>query len=222
MRRPVLITVAVLGVLIAVIGSTGLFAALTDTARTGTNTVDSASLAASADIRLAAATRNYPDPVVCGTFSENLATGFFSISDVGPDYPGTAAYYCIKNVGSQTLNLWATADELADVDTNCTGDEGLSGDATCGGDALGELSSVLYTGHTKYNDCSGLAGSGFSIKLHDHAAQFNAFSGTIAPGDVWCFQADITYKSDAPAADIQKAQSDRVTWRYKFRADVAP
>jgi hypothetical protein len=61
MRRSVLLTVAALGGLVSLIGGAGLFSALTDTARTGTNSAESAALAGSADIQLAAGTFSIPD-----------------------------------------------------------------------------------------------------------------------------------------------------------------
>ena len=53
MRRSVLGSLAALGVVVCGLGGTGLFAALTDTARGGPNSVESAPLAGSADIQLA-------------------------------------------------------------------------------------------------------------------------------------------------------------------------
>ena len=221
MRRPVLITVAVLGILVALIGGTGLFAALTDTARTGTNTVDSAALAASADIRLANATRDGGGPITCGAYSDNLASGFFTVADVGPGWPGQTAHFCIKNVGSQNVGIWPRADELTDTDTDCTGDEALY-DTTCGGNTAGELSNVLFTSYTWWNDCSATGGSGASIKLADNTVAPAVGLGSLAPGAVACLTASILYAGTAPSEDIQKAQSDRSTWRYAFRADVLP
>jgi hypothetical protein len=221
MRRPVLVTVAVLGVLVALIGSTGLFAALTDTARTGTNQVDSAGLAASADIRLAPATRvsGFFGAFICGTYSENLASGFFTVTDAVPGYESGPTFFCIKNVGSQNVTLWASADELTDTDTACTGDEALAGDTTCGGDLAGELSAVLSTTYIRWN-CDGSTGSGPGVNLRSNGTTPAALPNNLAPAAEACIGVDINYPDIHFAADVQKAQSDRTTWRFKFRADA--
>ena len=129
MRRSVLLTVAALGGLVSLIGGVGLFSALNDTARTGTNSAESAALGGSADIQLAAATAvvGPVSPITCDpVFSENLASGFFSLSNVGPGSQSARVFFCIRNVGSQSVMLTALVDELVDVEIACTGDEALS------------------------------------------------------------------------------------------------
>ena len=64
MRRSALITLAALGGLICLIGGTGLFAALTDSARSGTNSLESGALAGSADIQLSNASVDAANAVV--------------------------------------------------------------------------------------------------------------------------------------------------------------
>src|SRR6266508_3353057 len=129
MRRSSLLTLAALGALVCLIAGSGLFAALSDTARTGTNSVDSARLAGSADIQLATATKEIGFPIVCGDFSDDLTSGLFTATDVTPGYASTEALYCIRNVGSAQVALAALVDELTDIDISCTGDEALYGDA---------------------------------------------------------------------------------------------
>lgn len=218
MRRSSLSTLALLGALICLIGGTGLFAALTDTARTGTNTVDSAALAGSADIQLATAVMDPFPAITCGSFSEDLATGFFTASDVQPGY-GDIEFFCIKNVGSQTVTLSGMADELTDVDFACTGDEGILGDATCGNNGAGELSDVLVVSYIVYACATG-GGSGQGIVLRANATAQVALPGTLAAGATACLSVDIVYPATSPAAAVQKAQSDRVTWRFKFTAQA--
>jgi hypothetical protein len=218
MRRPVLVTVAILGLVIVLIGGTGLFAALTDTARTGTNTVDSAGLAASADLQLATATRDYPGPIVCGAYSENLASGFFTVADVVPGYNSPPVYFCVKNAGSQTVNLSAMVDELADLDTSCTGDEAVY-DTTCGGNLAGDLSEVLSIAYLRYA-CDGSTGSGTGVNMRNNATNQVFLPGTLAPGSETCMEVDFAYSNGNTETQKQKAQSDRVTWRFKFGASL--
>lgn len=216
-RRSVLLTVAALGGLVCLIGGSVLFSALQDTARTGTNSVESAGLAASADIQLATATRT-GDTINCGTFSENLATALFTLTGVSSGFASSAEYLCLKNVGSQQVALSGLADELADVDFDCTGDETLHGDTTCGGDLAGELSSVLSASYGVV-DCQTAAVTGGASVPLDGNATFPANLGTLASGATGCLALHILYGIHTPA-EQQAAQSDRVTWRFKFTAQA--
>lgn len=217
MRRSALSTVAVLGSLVCLIGGTVLFAALQDTARTGTNSVDSAALAASADIQLARATFN-AGTIDCGTFSEDLSTGLFTVTGVSPGYSSQSEFVCIKNVGSQQVTLSALSDELIDVDFACTGDEALHGDTTCGGDQAGELSGVLRVGYETVA-CATASGSGASVVLKDNATTPYAL-GTLASAATGCYSMRILYPSSTTNTAVQTAQSDRATWRFKFTAQA--
>lgn len=224
MRRSLLVTVAALGALVCVIGGTGLFAALQDSARSGTNSVESAALAASADIQLAVATvPSGPLSLQCGTFSEDLATPFSTLTDAEPGSASIATWYCIKNVGSQQVTLSALADELADRDYGCTGDEELHGDTTCGPvggvDGAGELSSVLLVSYGQV-DCADVnSGVGSSLLLSDNAVT-PSLLGPIAPGATRCFSVYVAYQTGHPSAAVQRAQSDRATWRFRWVAQA--
>jgi hypothetical protein len=217
MRRSALVTVAVLGGLVCLLGGTVLFSALQDTARTGTNSVESAALGSSADIQLATATRN-GGTVSCGTFSENLTSGLFTATGVTPHY-NSRVDFCIKNVGSQPVTLSALADELTDVDVACTGDEAANGDATCGGDQLGELSSVLLVSYMT-EECSTAEGPvSPKTTLKNNETTPHAL-GTLGAGAYFCYAVFLEYSPTATAAATQAAQSDRVTWRFKFTAQA--
>jgi hypothetical protein len=220
MRRSALVTVAVLGGLVCLLGGTVLYSALQDTARTGINSVDSAALGGSAEIQLATATFTQGSGVTCGTFSEDLASGFFTATGVVPgSYSSNEQYFCIRNVGSQQVTLSALTDALTDVDSACTGDEEVAGDTTCGGDQAGELSSVLSVTYTT-RDCTGgqqLGGSTHGLKGNETTP---APFGTLTPGARGCYTARIAYPSPSTFAAAQTAQSDRATWRFKFTAQA--
>ena len=219
MRRSVLLSVAVLGALVCVIGSSGLFAALTDTARSGVNSADSAALAASADIRLATASfGGDPATVTCGSFGENLSTAVFAVADAQPRANALdEQYFCIRNVGSQSVTLAAVADSLADVDTACTGDEAVY-DTTCGGDGAGELSHNLTVTYVVASCATG-SGSGSDSSLNANATTAVAL-GSLDAGTTGCYQVRLFYPEATATNDVQKAQSDRVTWRFKFTAQA--
>jgi hypothetical protein len=220
MRRSSLLTLAALGALICLIGGTGLFAALTDTARSGTNSVDSAALAASADIQIARATipGTTPPNYTCGTLSEELASGFFTASDITAGYSSANAYFCVKNVGSQPVTLSALATDLVDVDEACTGDEAAF-DATCGDNKAGELSGVLRITYQNIGSCINNAGGGSpqTLFLNENAATPAAL-GSLAVGQTLCYSVAIAYPESTAADAVQGAQSDVATWRITFTA----
>lgn len=217
MRRASLITVTLLGLMVCLLGSTGLFAALTDTARTGTNTVTSAGLAPSADIQLA--TAEFTGAFVCGDFGDDLSTALITATDLLRQQ-GRNAFLCVRNTGSQGLaSLHIAVDELTDVDQACTGDEADNGDTTCGGGSTGELSSVLSARYSTF-DC----GNGTPITQSSFVNL--AASGTTpfsvpapAVDQTICFGIEVAFLSNvASGEDVQRAQSDTSTWRFKFIA----
>lgn len=219
MRRSVLLTLAGLGGLICLIGGTGLMAALSDTARGGTNSVESAPLAGSADIQLATATSTPTSLVTCGQPSENLTTAFYTVQDVTPGYNPPGVFYCVKNVGSQAVQISVMADELTDSEVACTGDEELHGDTTCDvAGEQGELSSVLELNYTILPGCGFGPGSGeigpFGTKLEANATTPVALD-TLPAGLMRCYLINLSYPTgNGPAA--QRAQTDRATWRFKW------
>jgi len=115
MRRPVLLSLAAVGGVIVLLGSTGIFAALSDTARSEINYIDSGALAASSDLQASTATFSTFD-VTCGPFTEDLTSNLIVIggppgADTGLMYP-----YCLRNVGSQTVDLTALAADLGEIE----------------------------------------------------------------------------------------------------------
>jgi hypothetical protein len=221
-KRSALVTFAALGGLVCLIGGTGLFAALQDSARSGTNSAESDGLAGSADIQVATATGPpVAAGVACDTFSEDLATPFFTVTGVKQDWNSDPAYYCVRNVGSQQVTLSALSDELVDDDYACTGDEALHGDTTCGGGGgRGELSSVLRVAYIQV-DCGTGDGTTMGLPLlSDNNATDPVALGTIEAGQTQCFRADIYYPLGTQSDLVQRAQSDRATWRFKWVAQA--
>ena len=216
MRRPALLTIAVLGGLACLLGGTVLYAAVQDTARTGTNSAESAALGTSADIQLASATKS-GNAFNCGTFSEDIASGLYTAVGVSPGFT-QQRQFCIKNVGSHLVELTVRADELTDVDFACTGDEAEHGDATCGGDQLGELSSVLRVFFQQQDCVTGNATlTTVEGKLKDKATSSDELN-VLAAGATACYLVALVYPSDTVASAVQIAQSDRAIWRFKFSA----
>jgi hypothetical protein len=220
-KRSVLVTAAVLGGLVCLIGGTGLFAALQDSARSGPNSAESDGMAASADIQVATATPGPSSNVACGTFSEDLTTPLITVTGVTPGFDSDGTFYCIRNVGSQQVTLSALSDELTDVDYACTGDEALHGDTTCGGGGAGELSSVLRVDYID-EECDAIYANSTSVGipvLSDNAV-IPVAQGTIAAGETRCFRVHVLYSGGAQSDVVQRAQSDRATWRTKWVAQA--
>jgi hypothetical protein len=96
MRRPVLLTLAAVGGVIVLLGGTGIFAALSDTTRSGTNSIDTGALAASSDLRVATAVFPGPGfPVSCGSSARlTRRHHFISAYQLIP----TKHEYCLLNV----------------------------------------------------------------------------------------------------------------------------
>jgi hypothetical protein len=217
MRRSLLATITVLGALICLVGGTGLFAALTDTATTGTNTVTSGGLATSIDIKLATATYS-AGATTCGSYSDNLTTPLFTETDLQPG-AGGLAYVCLKNVGSRTAaHLNVLSIELTDIDQACTGDEADSGDTTCGGDAAGELSDALSVVFISQDCATGDdLWSTAEVNLRDSTSTLLELP-PVPSGTNLCLKGQVANRFPADSAVAQVAQSDTSTWRFRFSA----
>ena len=215
--------VMVLGVLVTLVGGTGIFAAFTDRATTGANTVTTGPRPHAADIRIS------PASVVGGMVtcdaaleSENLTTGLFEVAAFQPGSAAEPAYVCIKNVGSAAVGLTASVIDLIDTDPECTGDEAEAGDATCGGSQAGELAAVVWVQIEQALTCdtsqAELVGANF---LANWIANPVGFPVALPPGNVSCLRFDVIYSSGTPEASVQLAQSDLVQWRFAFDASVS-
>lgn len=142
-----------------------------------------------------------------------------TVSDIAPGYI-SGNFFCVKNVGSQAVTISASADELTDLDIACTGDEAAHGDTTCGGSQAGELAGVLNVSYTD-PDCSNPAsGSSVNTGLAENATTPHGLGG-LEPGATRCFHAGLIYPTGLDADAVQRAQSDKVTWRFKFSAVTA-
>ena len=230
MSRHALRIVIVLGMLITLVGGTGVFAVFSDRATTGSNSVVSGSRPKAADLRIEQAA---PDPTTgaidCNAdrgavpFDEdNLSTGLYSATNVQPGTDLGSTYICLKNVGSASLTMTASVIDLSDLDVDCTGDEAASGDTTCGLDAAtqtpqaGELGPLLFA---EFNE-TGCPTGGF-LPPQTPASPLPSTTGVswtaslLGPGNVACVRIDVTYRTPS-TIDAQLAQSDKVLWRFAF------
>jgi predicted ribosomally synthesized peptide with SipW-like signal peptide len=230
MERASLRAVIVLGVLVTLLGGTGIFAVFSDRATTGSNDVTSGQLGHAADLQIATAT-SQNGTIVCDTYSDDLAatTGFFSLTDLQPSAGDSyRGYFCLKNVGSSAVNLTASTINLSDLDSACTGDEAAFGDTSCGVGA-GELSTVLMAAIAEL-DCvtgayAGQTGSASLLALESPVGLpvggiVGRQAGDLNSGQTACYFVELRYPDSTSAADVQLAQSDSVTWRFAFDATV--
>jgi hypothetical protein len=219
----------VLGLIVTLVGGTGLFAVFTDRATTGVNDVSSGELARAAELQIATAEFDLAlNSIVCGQFQDDLATGFFSLNDLQPSLDEYAATLCLRNVGSASVELVMSAIDLTDADISCTGDEAAYGDTTCGqvgGVAqLGELSPLIRIWVLSVDCSTNGYISDTSASLSSLAQQPLAVQAAgaleMAPGTTACYSLRLRYPDTASPTDVQLAQSDQATWRFAFDGTV--
>jgi hypothetical protein len=236
MARHSLRIVFVLGMLITLIGGTGIFATFSDRATTGTSDVTSGALNKAADIKIASAQPQDPmnsGPFLCDPQEDDLITPLFTFTATqGSLYEH---FFCLYNVGSSTVDLSLGAIDITDLDVDCTGDEADFGDTTCGQAAAGqpanpgELSPNMEVDADLY-DC--MSGSGLiSPGVPDFTSTLAGLGTTpialsnpttfpnLAPGGSVCVRLRVGWHpADASAAQV--SQSDETTWKFAFDGTV--
>jgi predicted ribosomally synthesized peptide with SipW-like signal peptide len=234
MGRQTLRITIVLGMLVTLLGGTGIFASFTDRATSGDNNVTTGERPRAADLQIATYD---PSGAPAGTtfclpattlFDDDTTTGQFSAGSLQPGENLQYAYLCLRNHGSATLDVTASSIDVVDADVDCTGDEAVAGDATCGIDQAtglpqaGELSPLLqFT--IDVVDCSDpgtviVPGDSLTLAQWDMSPiQFTAppTGGPLLPDAVACLRLGGSYPT--PAEDVaQRAQTDQATWKFAF------
>jgi predicted ribosomally synthesized peptide with SipW-like signal peptide len=218
MERQMLRLTLMLGVLVTILGGTGVFAVFSDQARAGTNDFSSGELAPAADLKLAYGEVDPTiDQVNCGAFQDNLTSLFSFGTNVQPGYTSGETTYCLQNAGAAPVDTSLAVTDLINRELACTGDEG-SLDLTCGQGAQGELSPLL-------DIVIGEIACDTATPSDRRATSFAALSGgaeslpgtaILAPGEVGCWTILVQYPRALPADVIQRAQSDIVHWTFVF------
>jgi hypothetical protein len=213
MRRPLALSLIVLGLVVTLIGGTGLLAPFTDRATTGVNSITSGERPRAADLKLAWAVA---DPFACAaaTYEDNSTTPGLTATDIQPGY-GELLHFCLKNIGSADLSVSLTVIDVVNDDIACTGDEIFVDPGSCGtapgGGELGDVFSAEYA----LLDCD--TGSGpVPTALGFISTGPSSSVGTLPPGETWCGYILAGYSTITDLDAQQLAQSDRVTWRYAF------
>ena len=218
MERHMLRLTFVLGVLVTILGGTGVFAVFTDQAHTGINSVQSGARAQAADLRIAPATADYlASTVTCGRFENNTAATQFTVADLQPESDFIDSWLCLRNSGAAALSLNVGIGPLTNVDNDCTGDEAAAGDTTCGNSQAGELAERLVV-HVVDVTCETFTSATTHVKyLTEIAAEPLRLRDTpLEPGETACVRLILEYDPYATEEQIQVAQSDVVQWRFGF------
>jgi predicted ribosomally synthesized peptide with SipW-like signal peptide len=229
MARHSLRIVIVLGMLITLVGGTGTFALFADQASTGENDITSGSLPKAADVRIETASIDPTNSIItCNGDTwdkDNLTTGLYSASNVQPGDDLGTTFVCLKNVGSGSLSLTGTAFGKTSLDVACTGDEALAGDTTCGLDAqnvpqAGELLPLIFVGMNRVSCATNTDVVANDPQPLSALTDFNFFGlgGSLLPNEIACIRIQVTYPTPESVSSAQVAQSDEVTWRFRFDA----
>jgi predicted ribosomally synthesized peptide with SipW-like signal peptide len=236
MGRHALRITILLGILITLVGGTGIFATFTDRATAGQNDVTTGSRPRAADLKIAT---EDPSQLPAGTplcppattmYFDDTNTAQLNAGSLQPGQNLQLAIVCLWNQGSGDLDITASAIDLLDADIDCTGDEAAAGDTTCGLDQTtqqpqaGELSPLLLIDIDRV-DCADIG-----TVLEDNASQtldqYNdepvrmgpgAAVPPLAPNEYACLMVRGSYPTPAEAV-AQRAQSDQVTWKFAFDA----
>jgi len=218
MQRHMLRLTLVLGVLITILGNTGVFAVFIDQASGGVNSVDSGVRPSAADLDIATATE--PNgAMACGTFSDDTTTAQFTIAGIQPGSGPRITPICLRNNGASSLAVRVgTSSTLRDVDTLCTGDEAAAGDLSCGDDAVGELSDVLLVtvSHVACSNVTTILSSSSGTLADMPGLLIPVGDSSVAPATTICVRLLLEYDRNATATQIQVAQSDLATWQFVF------
>ena len=228
MGRHSLRIVMVLGVLVTLVGGTGIFAVFSDRSTTGTNSVTSGERPHAVDIKISEA-QLVGGVVHCDGDGdgipfegEDLTTGLFTITNIQPDTTITDAYVCIQNAGSAAVDVAVLPIDVVDTDVACTGDEEVAGDTTCGADQAGELSDLVSLQIWEI-DCNTAEGAVVQTDgIGNLILNPIVLPTSIQPGGIACVKVDVYYHESTPELDRQLAQSDKAEWRIAFDATLAP
>jgi hypothetical protein len=217
--RGLLLGIITLGAVTTGVGLTGVVAATTDVAKTGTVTKERAETGVfpvEVDLKLARPGANG----VCGTYSDDLTTGIFSINS------GTARSFdrteklCVKNVGALAKAFRLTTTDVVGSDPICSPDEGApSVPGPFLGCGLSQLSINLYVAKDvgSPTTCPDLAipppASGVGVLVRG----LNPGSNPFGSSGLLPVATDCRYAIRLEATNIPyEAQTDVLEWRFQI------
>ena len=209
MRRSILLTIAVLGAVLSLVGMTGVFAPFTDRAQIGTvtpNRIGSEARPREADLKVA----TFAPRSGCGTFADDLPDPIIDVTDMKGGQVEVRPM-CVRNDGGQPVAITISLVDKADLEIDCTGDEAVV-DLTCAPGEQGELGSFLFATVSTTSDV-GCASTVFGQEIGFVNSSGLTGVGTLDPGEVGCFE--ISFLHIGGAFEVE-AQSDEVTFKIQF------
>lgn len=222
-RRSLLLTIMALGLVVTAVGATGILAVFTDTADTGENYAQSASLPSTADLKLALYDMSSLDcynDLVAGdlnAFTDGLESGLIEQPGLVPGDVKDGIPVCIQNAGSAPLTVEVSTLDLVDTELDCTNDEPVvDPDGTsCG--LTGELSTHLSVSFQWFDCETGEVPPDAAVESPLPAMTSGPLllPDPVSSGEVRCYFVGIHY--DPPSAEAAaQAQTDMATWTFRF------
>ena len=226
-------TLVAVGVVMTMATLLGVFAALTDTAETGTLQATSSGLQTSIDLMIdnTAISNATTNCATRSTYVENQSVVPLSWNgaDEGESF---TRYVCVKNVGVETAQMGVSLINTVNSETGCTGDES-DFDVSCGGSGVGELGPNLQATITKMgssdtanvlcNESGLLGGATFSTIVNTAMKSLDiavlGASSKIPQNEFACYRIEVEY-SNVSDTNEQRAQSDQVQWQFRFHAEI--
>jgi hypothetical protein len=223
MHRRLLAMIMSLGLVVTAVGFSGIYAVLTDRAKTGDFNVNTGERARAADLKIAGA--GAPGACPEENFVDNIEGPQFTLNNIQPN-TSSGVSLCLWNAGSSPLEVHMLATDVTDVDTDCSNNEADFGDDSCGSDGAGELAPVIEAQPYPVDCDSPFTGEHSAVSIADLAAyvpQAGVFEdwdpGLLQPDEVVCLFMNIVYPAvgdGTTEAEAQLAQTDSLTWRLAF------
>ena len=131
-------------------------------------------------------------------------------------------FVCVRNAGTNPVDLRTAIVDARSTETGCTGDEPEHDPDGAGCGAVGELATDLAVevGASAGTTCAGAAAHPVRFAgVADTALR--SLGSTLAAGAHACYRVDAAYLAFTPGDEVQANQTDRVTWRFRFSAEPA-
>lgn len=251
MRRPLLVSALVLGLVASALSASGTWATFDDSARSEEISITSGAVPNGGGGDLIRILRTpYPE---CSGNPDAYVDGYDDadpiVLEVNADgtSDGTAyqealtVYTCIRNMSSSTVSLYLSTEILDSSDPYCSGTEADVPGETCGttlsgGPTPGELADAYtltarrgasYRGPCNNSDTATLAALAADVgPLRCENGHYDQDHLVIEPGHIFQLELSLAYDPGFGGRDAvmmaRVAQTDRLTFRYLFSADIAP
>lgn len=222
MRRRLLIALTAVASVIVSLGAVNVFAAVNDYVLTETNRVSTAAQPVAVDLRVAPRSQGSDGLWRCGPWTDEAMSPLFTL-DATHLRADNHATFCLRNDGATRVDLSTTVQDIVDIDVECTGDEVLL-DPTCGpgpdgqkqpGELTKALQLLYFTVDCDTNELS----SEPLAPLHPLGEQVAkpVSLGSLDAGLYNCYLVALHIEP----SDLQAAQTDTVTWRFRFGATMS-